>query len=177
MTASKLPCYTPVAFFLEIAMIAVIETGGKQYTVEVGTKITIEKLPEQTGEQVVFSRVLLTSDNGKTEIGMPFLETTVEGKILDSGRDEKIRVYKMHAKKRYQKTQGHRQSFVSVQITGISGKGALMKAEQKEAAPKAVAPKTIQKTETVKKPAVKKAAPAAPKKTPVKKAPTKKAAK
>ena len=143
-------------------MIAVIETGGKQYTVKIGDVISIEKIPDLTTEMVTFSRVLLTSEGDKTEIGTPFLDISVQGKVITAGRGDKIRVYKMHAKKRYQKTQGHRQDYLKVEITGIGGKTAAKTAPKKEevAAKKATAKKApaVKKT-AAKKPAVKKTAP------------------
>ncbi len=137
-------------------MLAVIETGGKQYTVSVGDVLLVEKLLEEEGKNVVFQRVLLTSDGSKTAIGTPFLDTSVEAKVLEHGRGKKIRVFKMKAKKRYQKTQGHRQSFTKVEITKIGASSA-------KSAPKKVASEKKESAKLVAK-----------KKTPIKKTPAKK---
>ena len=139
-------------FFIP-CMIVVIETGGKQYTVQVGDVITVEKLGGNENESIVFSHVLLTSDKGKTEIGTPFLDTAVEGKILSHGRGDKIRVFKMKPKKRYQKTQGHRQSYTEVEITKIGVKKPKKAATKTATAVK----KAPTKKAPAKKPAAKKA--------------------
>ncbi len=100
---------------------AVIETGGKQYTVSEGDLITVEKLSGagKTGA-VTFDKVLLV-DNGKdTTIGTPYIDgASVEGKIEAEGRAPKITVIKYKAKSRYFKKRGHRQPFAKVRISKI----------------------------------------------------------
>jgi len=101
-------------------MFAVIETGGKQYKVEKGTKLEIEKLPEEAGKTINFDQVLLTSDDKSTKVGAPFVKgAKVTGKILDHTRGDKIIVIKKKPKKRYQLKQGHRQDLTVVEITEI----------------------------------------------------------
>jgi large subunit ribosomal protein L21 len=101
-------------------MFAIIETGGKQYIVEAGNKIKIEKLEIAEGENVTFENVLLTHDGKKTEIGTPFLkDVSVEGKVLRQGRGEKKIVFKYKAKVRRAKKKGHRQPFTEVEIVTI----------------------------------------------------------
>lgn len=100
--------------------LAVIKTGGKQYIVQPGQKLKIEKLPQKPGDEFVFDEVLLFSDGKKTEVGTPFLkETKVSAKVLSQGKGEKIYVLKYKPKVRYHKKTGHRQLFTEVQITGI----------------------------------------------------------
>lgn len=154
-------------------MIAVIETGGKQYTVQLGNVLNVETLAGKENEKIVFSRVLLLSDGKSTQIGMPFLDATVEGEILSHGRGEKIRVYKMHAKKRYQKTQGHRQNYTEVRITKIAGESYVPAKSVKKEKMEKVEEKEVKK-ESAKKSAPKKEA---PKKAPAKKTTAKKASK
>ena len=103
-------------------VLAVIKTGGKQYLVEEGTVLDVEKLPGQDGK-IVFGEVLLI-DNGKTtKLGTPLVEgAKVEGEILEQFKDKKIRVFKMKRRKGYRKTQGHRQQKTRVKITKIAGK-------------------------------------------------------
>jgi len=102
-------------------MFAVILTGAKQYLVKPGDKIRVEKLPTEEGKNHTFDKVLLYSEDGKkTEVGTPFLSKKVEGKVLRQALDKKVRVFKMKAKKRYQRTRGHRQAFTEVEITRIS---------------------------------------------------------
>ncbi len=102
-------------------MIAIIETGGKQYKVEKGTILDIERIEGKEGEAVTFDNVLLTSDK-ETKVGTPTVDKAkVSGKIVSHFRGEKIVVFKMKAKKRYQKTQGHRQELTKIEITDIKG--------------------------------------------------------
>lgn len=102
-------------------MFAVIQTGAKQYKVEKGSKITVEKLDVKEGAEIKLENVLLVSEKGKTTIGMPLVKgASVKAKVLSQGKDEKIRVFKMKAKKRYQITQGHRQPITTLEITDIS---------------------------------------------------------
>jgi len=99
-------------------MIAVIQTGGKQYKVSKGDIIDIERLDAKEGENISIKEVLLI-DN---KVGAPYLENAkVEAKIVEHKRGEKIKVFKMKAKKRYQKTQGHRQELTTIEITEIKG--------------------------------------------------------
>ncbi|MFH1218724.1 MAG: 50S ribosomal protein L21 [Candidatus Peregrinibacteria bacterium] len=103
-------------------MFAIIETGGKQYKVAKGDKVDIEKLEGKDGASITFDKVLLISDKGKTKIGTPLVEKAkVEAKLVTQKKDDKTVVFKMKAKKRYQRTQGHRQSLTTVEITDIKG--------------------------------------------------------
>ncbi|HOB87844.1 MAG TPA: 50S ribosomal protein L21 [Bacillota bacterium] len=106
-------------------MYAIIETGGKQYRVEEGSVIKVEKLPVAKGEEIVFDRVLLFSDGGELEVGRPYLEgVLVKGKAVAQGRDRKIIVFKYKPKKNYRRKQGHRQPFTRVLIEKIEKSGA-----------------------------------------------------
>jgi len=101
-------------------MLAVIKTGGKQYVVQPGDKITIEKLDEKEGSEVTFPEVLLWEKDGKIEIGSPFIKgAKVEGKVLKQTKGDKLIIFKYKAKKRYKRKIGHRQKFTEVQITSI----------------------------------------------------------
>ncbi|MFW6006419.1 MAG: 50S ribosomal protein L21 [Bacillota bacterium] len=102
-------------------MYAIIKTGGKQYKVEEGQILKIEKLPEAEEENVEFDRVLAVSDgNGEVEFGKPYLENTkVTGKILEHGKNKKIVVFKYKPKTRYRKKMGHRQPYTKVKIENI----------------------------------------------------------
>lgn len=102
-------------------MYAIIETGGKQYSVREGDLLRIEKLGYEPGEKITFNRVLLLSDDEGVRIGEPIVENaTVEAKVLSEGKAKKITVFKMKAKKGYRKTQGHRQPYTKVQIDSIN---------------------------------------------------------
>jgi len=102
-------------------MFAVILTGAKQYIVKEGDVIRVEKLDAEVGKTFTFDKVLLMSKDGKSvEVGTPFLGNKVEGKVVEQGKADKIRVFKMKAKKNYKRTYGHRQPVTEVEITKIS---------------------------------------------------------
>lgn len=101
---------------------AVIETGGKQYTVSVGDVIQIETLPgeHKEGSKVSFDNVLLSDNGSKTDVGSPYIDKKkVEGELVEEGRDRKISVIKFKSKSRYFRRKGHRQPYMKVKITKI----------------------------------------------------------
>lgn len=101
-------------------MLAVIETGGKQYLVKSGEELKIEKLPQSEGDEVVFDKVLLMSDDKgeNLQIGTPYVEgASVKASLEKQGRSKKVRVEKFKRKIRYHKKQGHRQHFSKVKIS------------------------------------------------------------
>ena len=103
-------------------MYAVIQTGGKQYRVQQGDVILVEKLDCQAGDAVSFDSVLLVSGDAGTKVGAPLVAgAVVEGKVLDQVKGKKIVVYKYKAKKNERKKQGHRQPYTKVQIEKIVG--------------------------------------------------------
>ena len=103
-------------------MYAVIKTGGKQYRVQQGDVIFIEKIDSQADEAVTFDEVLLVGDGDQTRIGAPTVAgAKVEGKVLGQVKGKKIVVYKYKAKKNERKKQGHRQPYTKVEITAING--------------------------------------------------------
>ncbi len=135
-------------------MYAVIETGGKQYRVQEGDVITVEKLNAQPGEKVTFDKVLLMSDGKEVKVGTPYVDASVSGSVVESGKGKKVIIFKYKAKKDYRKKQGHRQPYTTVQIDALGG-------EAKKAAPKAAATKAAApKAEKAKKEEVKEATPA-----------------
>jgi len=100
---------------------AVILTGGKQYRVQQGDVIYVEKLNAQAGEAVNFDVLMLGKDEGAV-IGAPVVAgAKVEGKVLDQVKSAKVVVYKYKAKKNIRKKQGHRQPYTKVEITAIEG--------------------------------------------------------
>lgn len=99
-------------------MKAIFKTGGKQYYVTENDKVYIEKLDAEVGSKVVFDEVLFV--DGKT--GMPFVKgASVEAEVIKHGRAKKIKVFKYRPKKKYRKTQGHRQPYTLVEIKKING--------------------------------------------------------
>lgn len=104
-------------------MIAVIQTGGKQYIVKEKDIITVEKLPEAVGATVKFDQVLLVADpdGASVVLGRPNISgAEVVGHILEQGRAKKISVIKFKAKVRYKRNVGHRQHFTKVRIEKIT---------------------------------------------------------
>jgi large subunit ribosomal protein L21 len=100
-------------------MKAVIETGGKQYYVEEGSVIYVEKLDAEVGSKIKFDRVLMVND----VLGKPYVaNATVEGEVVKHGKNKKIIVFKYNQKKKYRKTQGHRQPYTKVEIKSIKTK-------------------------------------------------------
>lgn len=125
-------------------MYAVIQTGGKQYRVAVGDRLQVETLAVEPGDNIELDKVLMISDAGNVQVGTPVLEgTTVSAEVIDNGRGDKIKVFKMHRRQGYRRTQGHRQNYTELEITAIGGKGAKAKpakaAEKAEPAPEAIA--------------------------------------
>ena len=103
-------------------MYAVIETGGKQYRVQEGDTLFVEKLDAEVGDTVDFDKVLIISKDGDLQAGKPYVEgVKVEGNVLEQGKAKKIIVFKYKSKKNYKKKQGHRQPFTQVQISKIIG--------------------------------------------------------
>lgn len=100
-------------------MYAVIATGGKQYRVQEGDVIQIEKLEVADGSQVSFDALMLGGEDNVI-VGKPIVQgAKVEGKALGQGKGKKILVYKYKAKKNQRRRQGHRQPFTKVEITSI----------------------------------------------------------
>ena len=100
-------------------MKAVIETGGKQYYVSEGSVLYVEKLENAADEKITFDKVLMI--DGKS--GNPYVKgATVEGKVVKHGKAKKITIFIFRAKKKYRRTQGHRQPYTKVEITKISTK-------------------------------------------------------
>lgn len=100
-------------------MYAVIETGGKQYKVAIGDRLKVEKLAVAEGDSVNLDRVLMIADGDQVSVGSPVLESPVIATVVGHGRAGKIKVFKMKRRKNYRRTQGHRQAFTELKITGI----------------------------------------------------------
>ncbi len=129
-------------------MYAVIESCGKQYKVAEGDVVFFEKLDVEEGKKVTFDKIVLVSDEGKVQVGNPYVKSMkVEGKVVAHGKGKKIIVFKMKPKKNYRRKQGHRQPYTKVEITAIKST-ARKPAEKVEEKP---AEKPVKKTETTKK--------------------------
>jgi len=100
---------------------AIIETGGKQYRVSVGDRLSIEKLPSDAGSEFTFDRVLMIGGDGVPRVGTPVISgATVNAQIEEQYRGPKIVVFKYKPKKRYRRRTGHRQALTRVAITAIN---------------------------------------------------------
>ena len=103
-------------------MYAIIKTGGKQYRVAEGQTLKVEKLEIEEGASVEFDTVLMIADGDQIAVGAPYVEgARVTATVKSQGRGPKVRIVKFRRRKHYRKTQGHRQSFTELSISGISG--------------------------------------------------------
>jgi large subunit ribosomal protein L21 len=101
-------------------MYAVIATGGKQYKVQEGEILRVEKVNGDVGAPVSFDQVLMVSDGETVQVGTPVLERmAVRGHIVEQGRAKKILVFKYKRRKRYRRKQGHRQPYTAIKIDAI----------------------------------------------------------
>ena len=102
-------------------MYAVIQTGGKQYRVEEGTTLKIEKLELGQGDSIEFDKVLMVGAGQEVKIGQPFVEgSKVTATVTSQGRHKKVKIVKFRRRKHHMKQMGHRQYYTEVQVTGIS---------------------------------------------------------
>jgi large subunit ribosomal protein L21 len=102
-------------------VLAVVKTGGKQYLVSEGDVLAVEKLAGETGAKINLDEVLLVDDGKTAKVGTPTVSgAVVEAEIVDQFRDDKVIVFKMKRRKRYRKTQGHRQNKTQIKILSIA---------------------------------------------------------
>jgi|TARA_B110000438_G_scaffold94370_1_gene93795 large subunit ribosomal protein L21 len=110
-----------VSFSGVMGMIAVIQTGGKQYKVSEGDEIQVEKLDGNVGESVNLDKVLICGEGESAKVGTPFLEgCSVVCEVTEQYRDKKIIVFKKHRRKNYRRKNGHRQSLTRLKVTAIN---------------------------------------------------------
>ena len=103
-------------------MYAIIETGGKQYRVQEGDVITVEKLDVAAGEAIELDKVLVLNDDKELKVGAPYIEgAKVFGEVVESGKGQKVVIYKYKSKKDYHKKQGHRQPYTTIEIKSLNG--------------------------------------------------------
>jgi len=101
-------------------MYAVVKTGGKQYRVQEGQTVRIEKIDGEVGQSIQLGDVLMCSDDENVSIGRPTLDNvTVNARIVAQGKSRKIIVFKYKRRKRYRRKQGHRQPFTAITIDSI----------------------------------------------------------
>jgi large subunit ribosomal protein L21 len=101
-------------------MYAVVNTGGKQYKVQKGETLRIEKIPGAVGSAVTFDKVLMVADGDNIRVGQPVLENVaVQAQIVEQDKAKKILIFKYKRRKRYRRKNGHRQPFTAIRIDGI----------------------------------------------------------
>jgi large subunit ribosomal protein L21 len=101
-------------------MYAVVNTGGKQYKVQKGETLRIEKIPGEVGSAVTFDKVLMVADGENIRVGQPVLENVaVQAQIVEQDKAKKILIFKYKRRKRYRRKNGHRQPFTAIRIDGI----------------------------------------------------------
>ncbi|CAM4438189.1 MAG: 50S ribosomal protein L21 [Legionellaceae bacterium] len=102
-------------------MYAVIISGGKQYRVQEGQTLKLEKLTAETGTEVNFDQVLMIANENDIKVGTPLLENSkVRAEVIRHGRNVKVKIIKFRRRKHHKKQMGHRQHFTEVKITHIS---------------------------------------------------------
>ena len=101
-------------------MHAVIQTGGKQYRVSEGDLLRVEKLEQEEGSKIEFDNILMVVDGENVQIGTPYVAgAKVTATVQEQGRADKIMVIKFKRRKKYRRTQGHRQSYTALKIESI----------------------------------------------------------
>lgn len=103
-------------------MFAIVETGGKQFRMEEGRTLKVDKLDAPAGTEITLDKVLLLGAGDDVKIGQPLVASaTVQCEVLEHGRDKKIIVFKKKRRKDYRKKQGHRQDFTRIKVKSIQG--------------------------------------------------------
>jgi large subunit ribosomal protein L21 len=103
-----------------ILVYAIVRTGGKQYRVQPGDVIRLERLTAAVGTKVTLEDVLFVVGDGGVQVGSPRLESAaVVGTVLEEGRGNKIRVFKYKKRKHYRRTRGHRQTYTALRIDTV----------------------------------------------------------
>ena len=101
-------------------MYAIIRTGGRQFRVQQGDTIYIDRVQTEAGETITLGEVLMVGGEGDAQVGAPLVKSaSVTATVVEQGRDHKIRVFKYKKRKHYRRTRGHRQSYTAVRIDSI----------------------------------------------------------
>jgi large subunit ribosomal protein L21 len=129
-------------------MYAIVEIAGQQFKVRKDLKVYVNRLADKEGEAISFAKVLLLDDAGTITLGAPAVEgASVEAKVLQHLKGDKVIVFKKKRRKGYKKRNGHRQYLTQIQISGITIPGA----KKEKAAPKKEAAPATEKVEAPKK--------------------------
>jgi large subunit ribosomal protein L21 len=109
-------------------MYAVIKTGGKQYRVQAGDLLVVEKLDGEPGAEVAFGEVLMLGEGETVTVGAPLVEgAVVTGALLETRKGEKVKIFKKIRRQGYRRTRGHRQTESVVRVTSVAGGGKEIK--------------------------------------------------
>jgi large subunit ribosomal protein L21 len=101
-------------------MYAIVETGGKQYRIEEGVELKVEKLNAEPGNEIALDKVLMTGQDETINVGAPYLENaTVTCEVIEHGRGKKVIIFKHKRRKDYRKKQGHRQDYTKLKVKSI----------------------------------------------------------
>jgi len=132
-------------------MYAIVEIAGQQFKVSKDLKVYVHRLTNEEGSKVSFDKVLLLDDNGSITLGAPAIEgASVEAKVLQHLKGDKVIVFKKKRRKGYKKRNGHRQYLTQIVIEGISASGAKKAAPKAEKVAEAKAPKAAKKADDLK---------------------------
>ena len=137
-------------------MNAIVEISGKQFKVEKDSKLFVHRLEGKEGSKVTFDNILLLDNGSKVTIGTPTVKgASIQAKILQHVKDNKVIVFKKKRRKGYQVKNGHRQALTEILIEKVNEKSAVKKADVKAEAKKPVAKKAATKKPAAKKSAAK----------------------
>ncbi|SHL89495.1 50S ribosomal protein L21 [Flavobacterium xinjiangense] len=132
-------------------MYAIVEIAGQQFKVSKDLKVYVNRLTNEEGSKVSFDKVLLLDDNGAITLGAPAIEgASVEAKVLQHLKGDKVIVFKKKRRKGYKKRNGHRQYLTQIVIEGISATGTKKAAPKAEKVAEAKAPKAAKKADDLK---------------------------
>lgn len=132
-------------------MYAIVEIAGQQFKVSKDLKVYVHRLTNEEGSKVSFDKVLLLDDNGTITLGAPAIEgASVEAKVLQHLKGDKVIVFKKKRRKGYKKRNGHRQYLTQIVIEGISATGTKKAAPKAEKVAEAKAPKAAKKADDLK---------------------------
>jgi large subunit ribosomal protein L21 len=105
-------------------MYAIVQSGGRQYQVQPGSIVRLEKLPGEVGQTVTLDQVLLVADGDQVQVGQPILQNmAIQARIVEQARHSKVVIFKHKRRKDYRKKQGHRQFYTAVLVEGIGQQG------------------------------------------------------
>ena len=150
-------------------MYAVVATGGKQYRVEAGSELLVERIAADAGSSITFDRVLLIGDGDAVTVGTPTVDgASVSGTVIGEAKGPKLVIFKFKQKVKYRRHTGHRQHLTRVRIDDIATASRRAKGQPAEADPSSAEPDATEKPKPTRRTATKAATAEKPKATPAK---------